>query len=182
MHAVKLSKRIVCVCPSLQGMKLKAGQQLVSMTVLPPELAQQIAAAQAAAKAAAAAEPGADTPSTAEAAPDAQLAATDSSSSSTDSETSHGPWLLLVTRLGFGKRVSLYDIPRKEGRGVQGVIGIKLSTGEPYTQCSVARLHPWVGANSRCCIMSMMTTCAQQPCWPALPSSMGYSGGPDGAI
>lgn len=117
-------------------MRLKPGESLVSMTVLPPDLAQQVAAAQAAAKveAAAAKEAAAAAKQASPAAAggdssDAAAAAEDATAAdSSSSKHLQGPWLLLVTRFGSGKRVSVFDVSCK-GRGIQGVIGIKLNPG-----------------------------------------------------
>jgi hypothetical protein len=107
------------------------------MTVLQPDLAQQVRAAQAAQAATnAAARASAADSKGAAAAAGAEPAAEATTSSS--SSPASGPWLLLVTRQGLAKRVSLYDIPSKESRGVQGVIGIKLNAGEPAGPCTAA--------------------------------------------
>lgn len=108
----------------IKGLKLKAGESLVSMTVLPPELAQQVKAAQEAAKAAEAAKEAAAAAGGDAAAAD-PAAAADSSAA-----RSRGPWLLMVTRNGTGKRVPLQDVSLKANRGTQGVIGIKLAAGD----------------------------------------------------
>lgn len=109
----------------VQGLKLKAGESLVAMSVLPAELAQQVRAAQAAAKAAEAAK------EAAAAAPHSGGDAAAEGAAAADGRTarSQGPWLLMVTRNGTGKRVALQDLPLKANRGAQGVIGIKLTAG-----------------------------------------------------
>lgn len=94
----------------MQGMKLKAGESLVSMSVLPPQLAQQVTAAEGAAQEAEAAAESIDTPAAA--------------------DEDQGPWLLLVTRKGSGKRIPLQDVPLRLNRGSLGVIGIKLNAGK----------------------------------------------------
>jgi DNA gyrase/topoisomerase IV subunit A len=114
----------------VQGLKLKAGESLVSMAVLPPELAQQVKAAQEAAKAAEAAKEAAAAAAGGVAAAAAEAAAADSSAA-----RSQGPWLLMVTRNGTGKRVPLQDVSLKANRGTQGVIGIKLAAGGPFLCC-----------------------------------------------
>lgn len=96
-----------------QGITLKAGESLVAMSVLSPDLVQQVQAASAAASA-----PG-----------EAAAGAPAAESSSGSEAAQQGPWLLLVTRLGTGKRVLLSDVPCKATRGIQGVIGIKLNAG-----------------------------------------------------
>jgi DNA gyrase subunit A len=58
-----------------------------------------------------------------------QQTAADSSSSSGGSVID-GPWLLLVTSRGYGKRVLVKDVPLKLSRGTQGVIGVKLEKGD----------------------------------------------------
>jgi hypothetical protein len=109
-------------------MRLKPGESLVGMALLQPELAAKVAAAQAATKAAATADSGADSDADsiqpATAAVDADLEAGSSSGAA-----AAGPWLLLVTAAGYGKRVSLTDVPCRVGRGTAGVIGIKLTPG-----------------------------------------------------
>ncbi|KAF8061304.1 gyrA [Scenedesmus sp. PABB004] len=90
----------------VKGIRLKPGERLVAMTVLPPELAATAAAAAAASGDGEAAAP---------AAAGGRRA---------------GPWLLLVTRRGLGKRVPLSDVPIKARRGPQGVIGVKLAPGD----------------------------------------------------
>lgn len=108
-------------------MKLKDGESLVSMTVLPPQLAQQITAAQAAAKEADAAA-GDDNSSNSSSSTPQQDEQQQEGASSSSKDT--GPWLLMITSKGCGKRVPLVDIPIKKGRGTQGVIGVKLGTGD----------------------------------------------------
>jgi hypothetical protein len=96
------------------------------MTVLPPALAEQVKAEQAVAKAeAAAAKAAAADDAAAEDAAAADAAAEGSSST----DQGEGPWLLLITRRGTGKRVLLSSINMKQNRGAQGNIGIKLSPG-----------------------------------------------------
>jgi hypothetical protein len=99
------------------------------MTVLSPQLAQQVKAEQdaATAAAAAAAAAGDSAPGDASEAVTADTAADEGSA--VDPVVQQGPWLVLVTRNGLGKRVSLRDLPMRESRGVQGVIGIKLNEG-----------------------------------------------------
>jgi regulator of protease activity HflC (stomatin/prohibitin superfamily) len=113
----------VLMCVDAQGLKLRAGESLVSMTVLPPALAEQVKAEQAAAKAEAATEDGED--AAAEGADAADAAAAEGSST----DEGKGPWLLLITRRGTGKRVLLSGIQMKQNRGAQGIIGIKFSAG-----------------------------------------------------
>jgi DNA gyrase subunit A len=43
---------------------------------------------------------------------------------------STGPWLLMISTKGFGKRVPLSEVPIKLGRGLQGSIGMKLHAGD----------------------------------------------------
>jgi hypothetical protein len=123
----------------VQGIRLKAGESLVAMAVLPPELVQQVSAVQAAAKEE---QDGAAAAGSAAAAEAAAAAAVSSSSA----EEQQGPWLLLVTRLGTSKRVLLSDVPCKMSRGVQGVIGIKLNAG---TVSSLGGLWEWLLAGLR---------------------------------
>jgi DNA gyrase/topoisomerase IV subunit A len=120
---------VPCLSPGChaQGLKLKPGQSLVSMTVLSPQLAQQVKAAQAAAADDSA--PGDAAEAAAAEAAAAEAAAEDGSAA--EAVVQQGPWLVLVTRNGLGKRVSLRDLPMRESRGVQGVIGIKLNEGAP---------------------------------------------------
>lgn len=115
----------------MQGLKLKAGESLVSMSVLPAELAQQVRAAQAAAKAAEAAKEAAKEAAAAADSGDDAAAEDAAAAAAADNRTarSQGPWLLMVTRNGTGKRVALSDVPLKANRGAQGVIGIKLTAG-----------------------------------------------------
>jgi DNA gyrase subunit A len=108
----------------MQGIKVKPGQHLVSMTVLPRDIASMVAAQAAAAKAAAAAEAAADT----EDSSSLQEASSSSPRSSRDEST--GPWLLMVSSKGFGKRVPLSEVPQKLGRGVQGVTGMKFEADD----------------------------------------------------
>lgn len=134
----------------VQGMKLKPGEQLVSMVVLPPELARTVAAVQAAAKAAEAGSQGDEssihgTTTTSQSAaveeaeaPEASAAtaaevdneAAGSSSSRHVRGESSGPWLLLVTSHGHGKRVPVSEIPLKVNRGGGGTIGVRLTAGD----------------------------------------------------
>jgi hypothetical protein len=107
-------------------MRLKPGASLVGMTVLQPELAAQVRAAQAAAKAAAAAA--ADGGGGGAAAKGAGSSSSSSSKKSSNSSPRKGPWLLLVTAGGFAKRITLLDA-RVTGRGVSGLIGMKLNAG-----------------------------------------------------
>lgn len=115
----------------VQGLKLKAGESLVAMTVLPAELAQQVRAAQAAAKEAEAAKEAAAAHSGGDGA--AEHAAAAAAAADSRMARSQGPWLLMVTRNGTGKRVALQDVPLKANRGAQGVIGIKLTAGGPWS-------------------------------------------------
>lgn len=123
---------------AIQGIRLKAGESLVAMAVLPPELVQQVNAVQAAAKEE---QDDAAAAGSAAAAEAAAAAAVNSSA-----EEQQGPWLLLVTRLGTSKRVLLSDVPCKMSRGVQGVIGIKLNAG---TVASLGGLREWQLAGLR---------------------------------
>lgn len=129
------------------------------MSVLPPDLAQEVAAAQAVAKAAAdaaraAAEAAKAAAAAVKAAGEAAKAANDADGGSRsgpqllpaaqqqqseeeeDADTSSssskdtGPWLLLITSKGHGKRVALTDITIKKGRATQGLLSIKLSAGD----------------------------------------------------
>eukprot|EP00878_Enallax_costatus_P019373 GHUV01020438.1.p1 GENE.GHUV01020438.1~~GHUV01020438.1.p1 ORF type:complete len:826 (+),score=272.01 GHUV01020438.1:1150-3627(+) len=112
---------------SIKGMKLKPHESLVSMTVLPPDLAQLVAAAQAATKAADDAEDD-DNRSSDSSPQQEQEQHEDAVSSSSSKDT--GPWLLLITSKGHGKRVPLDGISIKKGRGTQGITGIKLGAGD----------------------------------------------------
>lgn len=102
-------------------MRLGDDETLVCMAVLAPELLAQLAAQAAAAGAAADA-----------AAADGEAAAADDAGdgAQASSSSSRGPWLLLVTRQGQGKRVPLADVPLRQGRGGKGVIGVKLNPGD----------------------------------------------------
>jgi DNA gyrase subunit A len=108
----------------LQGIKLKPQQQLVSMTVLPPDVASQVAAQAAAAKEAAAAEDEVE----AESSSLQEASAGAATRSSRDEST--GPWLLMLSSKGFGKRVPLSEVPLKLSRAVLGVAGMKLEAGD----------------------------------------------------
>ncbi|KAF6254075.1 DNA topoisomerase [Scenedesmus sp. NREL 46B-D3] len=114
----------------IKGIKIKPGQQLVSMTVLPPDVASMVAVQAAAAKeAAAAAEDGVEEDSSSlQEAPAGTAASSSSPRSSRDEST--GPWLLMISSKGFGKRVPLAEVPLKLGRGLLGVAGMKLEAGD----------------------------------------------------
>lgn len=125
----------------MQGLKLRAGESLVAMTVLPPALAEQVKAEQAAAKAEAAVE---DDDAAAE-----DAAAADAAAEGSSADEGKGPWLLLITRRGTGKRVLLSGINMKLNRGAQGNIGIKLAPGRLLP--SLTAIHFQLAARLRNC-------------------------------
>lgn len=107
------------------------------MAVLPPDVASQVKAqAAAAAKkaAAAAADAAAEVATAADADAEAEdnssLQEAGSSSPRSGRDESTGPWLLMVSSRGVGKRVPLSEVPIKLGRGLKGSIGMKLDAGD----------------------------------------------------
>lgn len=104
-------------------MKLKEGASIVSMTVLSPELARQVAVAQAAAKAAQNADSGSSDDKE-------QAEQEQQEHAETSSSRQTGPWLLMITRAGHGKLVPVTDIPSRRSRGSTGVTGIRLAAGD----------------------------------------------------
>ncbi|WIA14237.1 hypothetical protein OEZ85_002775 [Tetradesmus obliquus] len=111
---------------SIKGIKIKPGQHLVAMAVLPPDLASQVKAQAAAAKTAEAAAANGE----AEADDSSRLQEAGSSSARSGRDESTGPWLLMVSSRGVGKRVPLSEVPIKVGRGLKGSIGMKLDAGD----------------------------------------------------
>ncbi|WIA34417.1 hypothetical protein OEZ86_012752 [Tetradesmus obliquus] len=113
---------------SMKGIKIKPGQHLVAMAVLPPDVASQVKAQAAAAKKADAEEAAADAEAEADDSSSLQEAGSSSPRSGRDEST--GPWLLMVSSRGVGKRVPLSEVPIKVGRGLKGSIGMKLDAGD----------------------------------------------------
>eukprot|EP00883_Tetradesmus_obliquus_P009307 jgi/Sobl393_1/20105/SZX79179.1 len=113
---------------SMKGIKIKPGQHLVAMAVLPPDVASQVKAQAAAAKKADAEEAAADAEAEADDSSILQEAGSSSPRSGRDEFT--GPWLLMVSSRGVGKRVPLSEVPIKVGRGLKGSIGMKLDAGD----------------------------------------------------
>jgi DNA gyrase subunit A len=97
------------------------------MTVLPPDVASKVAAQAAAAKEAAAAAAAEDDVE----AEDSSLQEASAGAAPRSSRVeSTGPWLLMISSRGFGKRVPLAEVPLKMNRAGQGVAGMKLEAGD----------------------------------------------------
>lgn len=119
-----------------QGMRLKAGEELVSMGVLPPAAAAAVAAQRAALERAgdAAADGGDDDDSAAGAVADDD----DGAAADASSPEAVGPWLVLVTAKGMGKRVALARLAAR-ARGAMGVTGIRLGAGDKVALAAIVR-------------------------------------------
>jgi len=116
----------------VRSMKLKEGQELVAMAVLPAELSATIAAAASCDETDESEEGGATSDDSAD---EGAAAAEGEPSAATAPPTTYppaaapGPWLLLVTARGVGKRVPV-RLFRKSGRAGQGVLGLRLAEGD----------------------------------------------------
>jgi DNA gyrase subunit A len=95
------------------------------MTVLPPDVASKVAAQAAAAKEAAATEEDG-----AEAEDSSSQEASAGAAPRSGRDESTGPWLLMISSRGFGKRVPLAEVPLKMNRAGVGVAGMKLEAGD----------------------------------------------------
>lgn len=108
-------------------MRLKEGEKLVAMAVLTPAEAAAVAAQRAALEA----DEGSD-------GDDDDAGGTDDDGAADTGPEATGPWLVVVTARGLGKRVALARF-RTTARGAGGTAGIRLNAGDSVALAAVVR-------------------------------------------